>query len=635
MVVAALASAPSAGAVSNAIVTFAGNGTQGTAGDGGPATAAQLASPIDVGITGSGVVLITDFRLASFTTVVRAVATNGTIATVAGGGSSTADGVPATQADLGFAREVEPTADGGYLLDEIRFGSGQDRVRKVGADGILTTVAGTGANGFSGDAAGPATAQQLSTPSGLAAAGDGTFLIGDNGNHRVRLVSPTGTMSTFAGSGPVGAGNGDFAGDGGLATAARLNFPGGIALQSDGSVLIADTSNNRVRRVVNGVITTVAGTGSPDDGSAPNGDGGPATAARLRPGGVAAIPNSAAFLVSDLGANRVRLVGADGTIQTIAGTGTAGYNGDGRRADTAQLNIPFGLAAFADGSFVVADQGNRRVRFVGPDNEDDGFPNAFDVCPAVADPAQTDSDGDKIGDACDPTPFPPASPATTAATTTTTPPVAAPPGARTPPPKATVTAKAAAGLGVLRARIAGGRLDLLVEIARRAVTRGAVLAIDYSAAGRSARFTARITRTRVRIRRRLPAALRGARGGVVELSFAGTDAIGADSVRLRADRGRPSLRLRTVTLRGGVLNVSGAISRRASGIVRVRLSYARADGTTGERHFSAAIRRGRWTIRATLTGPAARGGQVTVKFTGNAFASLSGQQISRPVAPAV
>src|SRR5689334_3288395 len=114
VVVAALASAPSAGAVSNAIVTFAGNGTQGTAGDGGPATAAQLGSPIDVGIAGAGVVLITDFRIGSSTTVVRAIATNGTIATVAGGGSSTADGVLATQANLGFIREVEPTADGGY-----------------------------------------------------------------------------------------------------------------------------------------------------------------------------------------------------------------------------------------------------------------------------------------------------------------------------------------------------------------------------------------------------------------------------------------------------------------------------------------------------------------------------------------
>jgi hypothetical protein len=185
----------------------------------------------------------------------------------------------------------------------------------------ISTLAGDGTFGFSGDG-GPATAAQLNGPIGVAVAADGGILIADYLNSRVRRVSPTGTITTIAGSGTYG-----FSGDGGPATAAQLTWPSGVAATA-GGLLIADPNNERVRRVSpDGTITTIAGTGTHGF----SGDGGPATAAQLAlPTGVAATADGG-LLIADQNNERVRRVSPDGTITTIAGTGTAGFSGDGGR----------------------------------------------------------------------------------------------------------------------------------------------------------------------------------------------------------------------------------------------------------------------------------------------------------------
>src|SRR4051795_12398759 len=227
------------------------------------------------------------------------------------------------------------------------------------ATNSIFTVAGSGPNcspttATCGDA-GAATAAQLNAPFGVAATPDGGFLIADTSDNRVRRVAPDGTITTVAGTGTAG-----FSGDGGLATAAQLNFPAGVVAEG-GGFLIADANNHRIRRVASdGTITTVAGTTQGFSG-----DGGPATAAQLAgPKGVA-LTADGGFLIADTSNHKVRRVAPDGTIATAAGT-TQGLSGDGGPATAAQLNFPTGVAATADGGFLIADSNNNRVRRVAP-----------------------------------------------------------------------------------------------------------------------------------------------------------------------------------------------------------------------------------------------------------------------------
>jgi NHL repeat len=243
---------------------------------------------------------------------------------------------------------------------------GNYRVRRVAPDGTITTAAGTGTAGLSGDG-GPATAARLNSPIGAAVTADGGFLIADTNNDRVRRVSPDGTISTAAGT-TLG-----YSGDGGPATAAQLNTPSWLEVMPDGGFLIADTHNQRVRRVApDGTITTVAGTGT----AGSSGDGGPATAARLfRPGTLTRAPDGG-FLIGDVFNHKVRRVSPGGTITTVAGIGTAGLSGDGGLAVAAQLNLPVGMAVTPDGDFLVADSSNHRVRLVDADLRPGGPPGA-------------------------------------------------------------------------------------------------------------------------------------------------------------------------------------------------------------------------------------------------------------------
>jgi len=344
--------APAAPAATNDIFTVAGTGTAGFNCDFCPATTAQLNNPIGVAATPQGGVAIAD-TLNHRVRFVGGSGTPGLILPLAGDGSPgfSGDGGSATQAQVNRPGGVATTANGGFLIADTL----NNRVRLVDPQGTIFTVAGSGAQGFSGDG-GQATDAELFSPSGVAATADGGFLIADVGNNRVRRVDAGGTITTVAGTGTAG-----FSGDGGRATGAELNFPFGVAATADGGFLIADFNNSRVRLVSRaGKITTVAGTGT----AGFSGDGGPATGAQLHnPSGVAATANRG-FLIADTNNERVRLVSRAGRITTVAGTGTAGFSGDGGLATAAQLFAPQGVAVTADGGFLIADTLNNRVRFV-------------------------------------------------------------------------------------------------------------------------------------------------------------------------------------------------------------------------------------------------------------------------------
>jgi hypothetical protein len=346
LAVAALAPAQvaHARATDGTITPLAGT-APGFAGDGGPATQAQLDTPRDVAVLADGSVVIADFA----NDRVRRVEPDGTMTTAAGSTRGlSGDAGPAQDAELNRPRGVTSLADGGYLIADTF----NHEIRRVRPDGTIVAVAGSGVGGPAGDG-GPATAARLNLPSDTATLPGGGFLIADTGNDRVRRVAPDGTITTIAGS------TRGFSGDGGPATAAQLSEPRDIAVAADGGILIADTGNDRVRRVApDGTITTVAGVGA---GLA--GDGDPARAARLTaPFSVATLPNGG-ILVADTGNDRVRRITPLGAIFTVAGT-TAGLSGDGALAKGAQLSRPGAVTLAPGGGFIVADSGNARVRRV-------------------------------------------------------------------------------------------------------------------------------------------------------------------------------------------------------------------------------------------------------------------------------
>ncbi|MFE7671692.1 RICIN domain-containing protein [Streptomyces albidoflavus] len=279
------------------ISTVVGSGTAGPEGDGGPAVSAQLNSPRGIASDSAGALYIAD----SSNHRVRKVTPDGTISTVAGTGTrgSDGDGGPATAARLNRPFGVVVDADGVlYIADQ-----GNHRVRKVTPDGKISTFAGTGAGGFSGDG-GPATSSRLQAPMGLALDGSGTLYIADTHNHRVRKVTADGCISTVAGTGTGTGTGGD--GDGGPATAAQLRGPMALTLDSTGTLYIADTSNHRIRKVTpDGTISAVAGTGTTGMG----GDGGPAASAQLSSPTGLALDSADALYVCDLFNNRVRKIG--------------------------------------------------------------------------------------------------------------------------------------------------------------------------------------------------------------------------------------------------------------------------------------------------------------------------------------
>ncbi len=234
-----------------------------------------------------------------------------------------------------------------------------NRIRKVdAATQNITTIAGNGYAGSTGDG-GPATSAEITTPSGIALDGAGNLYIADTGNNTIRRVDAlSGVITTVAGT----PGTSGYTGDGGLATSATLRSPQAIALAPDGDLVIADTANAAVRVLTasDGKIQTIAGTGTPGF----NGDGVTATSAQLNdPSGVA-IRQDGAIAIADLSNNRVRLVTVGGTISTIAGNGTPGYSGDGSSATQAELQGPAAVVFDPAGDLLIADNSNNCVRLV-------------------------------------------------------------------------------------------------------------------------------------------------------------------------------------------------------------------------------------------------------------------------------
>jgi sugar lactone lactonase YvrE len=335
---------------SGIITTIAGTGTQGSTGDNGAATIATLYNPFSLAIDGVGNLYMDDY----LSNQVRKINTSGTITTIAGVSINgfTGDGGLATSAELDSPYGL--AADNGgnlYIADSYN-----SRIRQVNTAGIITTIAGDGYVDYSGDG-GLATKAEIEEPTGVCTDGAGNIYIGDDDNNRVRMVNPSGTITTFAGTGITG-----FSGDGGLATSAKLNSPGSLVKDVAGNIYFADVFNNRIRMInSSGIITTVAGS---DTIVGFSGDGGPATSAKLSQPRAIAFDGAGNMYICDVGNNRVRKVDLSGFITTIAGTGTAGYSGDAGAAAAAKLNSPSGVAVDAAGNIYIGDAVNNRIRMV-------------------------------------------------------------------------------------------------------------------------------------------------------------------------------------------------------------------------------------------------------------------------------
>ncbi len=445
------------------IVTLAGNGSSGYGGDGGPGLSAQLSGPEGIAVDSGGSVYFSDNGtlirkltaagiISTFTgqdgflgdsadgtpaasaylgythgvavgpadliyvadgwnQKVKVVDLSGNINTVAGPGGYAGEGGPGSGATLSYPSQIAVDGAGSAYIPQCRF----ERVLKVSAAGVVTTFAGTGVNGFSGDGA-PATAARFSCPEAVAVDRFGAVYIGDRFNGRIRKVALDGTITTVAGGGAggdgspataaslgsvasigidpfgnlfivegnrvrkvnasgiiqafAGTGTQGFSGDGGPATAATLYSPEGIAFDVLGNVYISDRYNQRIR-VVNaaGVISTFAGTGN----RGYRNDGGPATSAELDTPSQLAFDAHGRLYITDQGGccatpsgNRIRRVSASGIITTVVGAGSTGHSGDGGSPLLAEFHYPQGTAVATSGRVFIADTQNRRVRVTSP-----------------------------------------------------------------------------------------------------------------------------------------------------------------------------------------------------------------------------------------------------------------------------
>jgi uncharacterized protein (TIGR03437 family) len=340
------------------ITTVAGVNNQGYAGDGGPATSASLSNPEGLVVDSAGNIYFAD----KGNYAVREVNTGGTINTVAGPGSLVfgaplGDGGPATSANFSWTNSLfvgmAVDANGNLYISD----SGHGRVRKINS-GIITTVAGNGVPGSGGDG-GAATSASLFAPAGIAVDAAGNLYIADPSVGRVRKVDTSGNISTFAGTGTVG-----YSGDGGLATSAQILPPIGLAVDAKGNLYIAESGAGvpHVRRVdsSSGIITTYAGSGSSAGFS---GDGGPAVNAQLNTLAGLVLDKAGNLYIADAGNYRVRKVDTSGIITTVAGTGQIdlGGLGDGGAATGAALQ-PSGMAFDAAGNLYVSDYSAGRIR---------------------------------------------------------------------------------------------------------------------------------------------------------------------------------------------------------------------------------------------------------------------------------
>ena len=339
---------------SQTITTIAGIGTPGYSGDGGPASAAQFDHPDRAIFDNAGNMYVAD----EHNHVIRKISTFGIISTIAGTGTIggySGDGGPATLARLRRPSDLAFDRIGNLYITEGSNGT----IRKVNRAGIITTFAGTGISGYSGDG-GLATDAKLFNPFGLTFDNYGNLFFSDNSNFRVRKVNLAGIISTVAGTGIRG-----FSGDGGLATAAKIVAGGYLTFNPTGELIIADYYNHRIRKVnAAGIINTIIGNGT----YANTGDGGPATAATLSDNFGVIFDSRRNMYISDRWA-LIRKVDEAGIITTIAGCDTMGFEGDGGPATAAKFGLePLCSAIDAAGNIFIADPNNNRIRKITNNN---------------------------------------------------------------------------------------------------------------------------------------------------------------------------------------------------------------------------------------------------------------------------
>ncbi len=337
-------------AQSGTVTTIAGTGSGSFSGDGGAATAAAVYNASGIAVAPDGTIYIADRG----NNRIRKISTSGTISTVAGYGTGAGyggDGGPATAADMRFPTNVALDAAGNiYFAD-----AGNHCIRKVNTSGIISTVAGNGSSGYSGDG-GPATAATMLHPWDVKVDAAGNIYIADKDNHAIRKVNTSGVISTIAGNGTSG-----FGGDGGPATAASLYYPTGLFIDRSNNVYIADYFNDRIRKInTSGIISTVAGNGT----TSYSGDGGPATAAGMYSPNSLTIDSVGNMYIADELNERVRKVSPSGIIITVAGDGSTGFLADGSPATSGGMDAPVGVCVDNSGNLLFCDFNNNRIRKV-------------------------------------------------------------------------------------------------------------------------------------------------------------------------------------------------------------------------------------------------------------------------------
>ncbi len=329
------------------ITTVAGTGKPGPIGDGGPATDAFIQRPTAVAISNKGYLYIANEKNYR----VRMVNPEGVITTVMGTGESAIQSQDrlAVETNLKNAYGVATDKDNNlYVMSR-----GHSKIFKLSNDGIAQRIVGTGEEGFDGDG-GLAIDAKINFSNHLVADLLGNLFIADTGNNRIRKVSPDGIITTIAGTGEMG-----FGGDGGPALEARFAYPVAIAIDGQGNLYIADFNNHRIRKISpNGIISSIAGNGE----SEYNGDGKPAIESQIgEPCGVVVDRNGYIFIGDQLN-NRVRVVTPSGLMHTVAGTGVRGYTGDGGAAEKAQTSNPDIIALDNEGNLYIPDHSNEVVR---------------------------------------------------------------------------------------------------------------------------------------------------------------------------------------------------------------------------------------------------------------------------------
>jgi sugar lactone lactonase YvrE len=317
------------------VTTLAGNGAGGDVD--GTGAAASFNYPIGIAADASGNLYVGD----QFNEKVRLVTPAGVVTTLAGNGNwGSVDGT-GTSATFYYPTGVTVDASGNIFVTDL----GGNTIREVSPVGVVTTVAGTGGTGSLN---GPAASATFSEPSGIAVDGSGNLYITDASNNKIRKISSGGTVSTFAGSGTMGSADG-------TGTAASFYYPYGIAIDGSGNLFVADSRNNKIRKITSaGVVTTFAGSGT---AGAADGTG---TSATLNyPAGIA-IDSAGNLYIADNGNNEIRMITPSGVVTTVAG-GTKSGDTDGT-GTAATFEYPYGIAIDKSGNIYVTDQGNDKVR---------------------------------------------------------------------------------------------------------------------------------------------------------------------------------------------------------------------------------------------------------------------------------